>query len=433
MKKRLLKYLGCAMAIQAAVACTPNSYTYHDNSGVDVSRLDSVVLMPNHVMVLADGHACLDLYPRLYAQGDSIIDSRVTEDMLEYTSSSGVKMTRYFTTSDASLIGKNLTVQVKIKGTDIVSKPVSFRVVAPLDERYREEITIPVVFHIVQTSKEIESHGGKYNGELIAMHLNKLNNLFSGAVSTNPAGVDTRVRFAFAMYDPDGKKMNEPGINRYLAPKIDFNDIESFLTKSLLVWPSDRYMNIWLVSDYTGELATPVFADKITKQCLPTYMNPGVSGEGRPEGITWTEYPDGTVLSPKEMGIIYKLQEMDNQNRVFDVTGNGTEPMNELAYYVGRYLGLLQTFTYSLVDYEDNGFTDYCGDTQDYFGKSGSGKNDGWYKQVKGCYFRSENIADDPTGLHVSVSKEQCERIRWVLENSPQRAAWKSNYAFTGK
>ena len=59
--------------------------------------------------------------------------------------------------------------------------------------------------------------------------------------------------------------------------------------------------------------------------------------------------------------------------------------------------------------------------------------NTSWYKQAQGCYFRSENIMDDPTGLHISVSKNQCERIRWLLENCPERAAWKNDFAFTGK
>ncbi len=425
-----IKCLGCVLVILAMAACSPEDYTYRDNGNVDVSLIDCVVLMPSNVMVLADGHACLDLYPRLFTQDkNAVLDNRVTEDILEYTSSSGVALTRYFTTSDASLIGKTLSVQVKIKGTDVISEPVSFQVVAPLDDRYTSEITIPVVFHIVQTTKEIESLGGKYESDQIDLNMKKLNNLFSGAVSNNAVGVNTHIRFELAQYDPYGKKMREPGINRYTPGSIDnTGNYVAFLENNHLVWPSDKYMNIWLISDLNETIDN--FANDITDKCSPCYVYAGTSGEGRPEGISWEELAEETVFGPQEIGILYKLQELDNPNRKFGDSSNGS-PMNELAYYVGRYLGLFPTYSYG-----DDPISDYCGDTQDYVGYSGltvaTSTNVSWYKESNGCYFRAENIADDPRGLHIAVSKQQCERMRWVLENCPQRAAWKSSYALKG-
>lgn len=433
MKKSMLKYLGYILVIQALfAACSPDDYTYHDNSIIDVSAIDCVVLQPNHVMVLADGHACLDLYPRMFTKDkDSIPDSRVTEDMLEYTSSSGMALTRYFKTSDASLVGKTLDVQVKIKGTDVVSNSATFRVVAPLEDKYTSEITIPVVFHIVQTAKEIESYGGKYDSDLIAMHLKKLNNLFGGVVSENPVGVNTHIRFELALYTPYGQKMNEPGVNRYTPQAIDIADnYAGFLEKASLIWPGDKYMNVWLISDLKDDIKD--FANDITDNCGPVYVYAGTPEDGRPEGIKWVEYAEGTTFAPKEIGILYKLQELDNPNRKFANNMNKSS-MNELAYYVGRYLGLFPTYSYGT-----KSVTDYCEDTQDYSGEQGAiSEKNGWnaslYKHANGCYFRAENIADDPRGLHIAVSKEQCKRMRWVLENSPQRAAWKSEYALKGK
>lgn len=430
MKKNILiKCLGCMLGVLTMIACSPEDYTYQDNGKVDVSLVDCVALMPSNVMLLADGHACLDLYPRLFTRDRNIVlDSRVTEDILEYTSSSGVALTRYFTTSDASLIGKTLDVQVKIKGTNLISEPVSFKVEAPLDNKYTSEITIPVVFHIVQTTKDIESYGGKYASDQIALHLKKLNHLFSGAVSNNPVGVNTHIRFELALYDPYGKKLSEPGINRYTSNSIDNkNNYADFLENARLVWPADKYMNVWLISDLGGSIDD--FANTITDKCSPRYVYAGTPADGRPEGISWEEYVEGAAFTPGEIGILYKLQELDNPNRKF-VNGSKS-PMNELGYYVGRYLGLFPTYSYG-----DDPVTDYCDDTQDYVGYAGlrikTSINVSWYKEVNGCYFRSENIADDPRGLHIAVSKQQCERMRWVLENCPQRTAWKSSYALKG-
>lgn len=428
MKANGLKYLWCVWGMLMIGSCSPDSYSYHDNSKIDVSLIDSVSLLPNHVMVLADGHACLDLYPRLFTKtGDCIPDSRVTEDLLEYVSPSGVALTRYFSTSDASLIGKTLTVQVKIKGTGVISEPVSFKVVAPLDSKYTSEIRIPVVFHIVQTAKEVESYGGQYGADMIALHVEKLNNLFGGIVSENPVGVNTCIRFELAQYDYKGKKMAEPGIDRFTPESIDnTGNYAEFLERSHLVWPADKYMNVWLISDLQSEVKD--FGRNITDDCMPCYVYPGTPEGGRLEGIDWIEYAEGVTFTPKEVGILYKLQEIDNQSRDFLWNdGQDYSPINDLVFYVGRYLGLFPTYSYG-----DDPISDYCEDTQDYVG-DGYGYNNTWYKTVGSCYFCAENIADDPTGVHVSVSKNQCERMRWVLENCPQRAAWKSDWAFTGK
>ena len=57
-------------------------------------------------------------------------------------------------------------------------------------------------------------------------------------------------------------------------------------------------------------------------------------------------------------------------------------------------------------------------DTLNYIrDESKPGRNETWYKESEGCYFRAENIMDDPTGGHCSVSREQCMRMRWVLNN----------------
>lgn len=401
--------------------CSPDDYTYRDNTVVDLNAIDSIGLIPNQLMVLADGHAQLDLRPRLYSKKNYLVpDERVKEEWLEYVSDEGVAVTRHFSTSDASLIGKTLNVRVKLKGTHVVSEPVSFKVEAPLDKKYASEIVIPVVLHIVQTAQEIEEYHGRYELDRLELLLQKLNNVFGGLVSFNPVGVDSHIRFKFAQYDPYGKKMTEAGIDRLVVKEIDATDhFIDFLIAQHLVWPAEKYMNIWLISD--REKKVKDFGFEVSEKCMPHYVNEEVAEEDIPEGLDLQILPDGAKFLPEESGVIYKLQELDELDRSF-----GPNKTNELIYYVGRYLGLYPTCTYI------GEGTDYCDDTIDYY-EVDEDANDRWYKTMNGCYFRAENIMDDPRGVHCSVSKDQSVRMRWVLNNCPDRAAWKSNFAFTGK
>ena len=101
MKKNVSRILGVFSGIWLLFSCTPDDYTYRDNRDMDVSSVDSVALVANHVMVLADGHAQLELFPKLFTrEGNQIPDSRVKDEWLEYVSESGIRLSRYFSTSD---------------------------------------------------------------------------------------------------------------------------------------------------------------------------------------------------------------------------------------------------------------------------------------------------------------------------------------------
>ncbi|WP_336526576.1 hypothetical protein [Bacteroides acidifaciens] len=424
-KKTIIRFLGMALMLQVFLACSPDDYTYHDNSVMSIEDIDHIELIANQRMLLADGRAQLELYPRLFTKDNYLIpDERIQNDWLEYTSESGIALQRYFSTSDASLIGKTITAKLKIKGTQLESNSVSFQVVEPLNRQYTSEIRIPVVFHIIQTTEDIESFGGAYKQEQIEQVLRKLNYMFSGETTQNPIGVDTHIRLVLAGYDPDGSRMMEPGINRFTTKEIDAtNNYEDFLAEHHLIWPAGQYMNIWLISDRGNVSGT---FSKVSNRCMPQYVP--ADAQGMPEGIEWKEYQDEPLLA-KDLGVLYKLQELDKIDRNFKVSEY--EPgYNEIGYYIGRYLGLLSTCNYM----NDEIGTDYCDDTLNYIrDESKPGRNETWYKESEGCYFRAENIMDDPTGGHCSISRDQCMRMRWVLNNCVGRSAWKSDFAFEGK
>ena len=108
--------------------------------------------------------------------------------------------------------------------------------------------------------------------------------------------------------------------------------------------------------------------------------------------------------------------------------GFGTEE-NELTNCLGYYLGLLPTWSANANSIPD----DFCSDTHSYYGNTGQGINTSNEKRVGDYLFLSENIMDDPSGVHRSVTLQQALRMHWVLQHCPERAMWKSDYAFTGK
>lgn len=406
-------------------SCTPDNLDYHDNSIMEINSIDSVALVANHVMLLADGNAKLEFVPKLFTKDKNKIPAyRVDYDYLEFVSESGEFFSQYFSTNDLSRVGETVYVKMKVKDTDLESNAISFKIVEPLETVYQSDIIIPVVFHIIQTNDDVVLFGGAYKQEQIDLVLNKLNNMLSGVLTHNPVGVNTHVQLKAAIYDPYGKKLKEAGINRLTVENISTdNYYEDFLSSQHLIWNPNQYMNIWLISDREQKIDD--FANDISEQCVPSYVLPE-TGDIL-DGLICTEYQDEVLLA-REAGIIFKLQELDNMSRGF--FNDDDKPVNnELGYYVGRYLGLLPTCTYASA-----AGTDYCVDTHDYFPDMNAvGENKTWYKEANGCYFRAENIMDDPRGVHSAVSKEQCKRMRWVLEHCVGRLAWKSNFAFVGQ
>lgn len=435
MKNIILKYTLILATILALGACKDDAIQYADVDIIDPATIDSIALMGNHTMLVADGYAQLDLRPFAFNKNKTaILDVRLKDSFFEYTSDvPGLVLNRKFSTKDANLIGKTITVQVKVKGTNVASKAFTFTVMAPL--QITETITIPIVFHIAQTTADIASYGGSYSKDRIDQVIYRLNNAFSGVVSTNPTGVNTKIVFKAAMYDPDGLGMNEPGIHRVITDIIepvetddsyDKNSYNQYILDNRMMWSPEKYLNVWLISDFGDNIST--FGHIISEYCVPFYINAGATNI--PGGMKLTEYDNDSekLNQPLIGGVIYKLQAINALSRSI---GDLEDPNdNDLIHYIGRYLGILPT--YSIVTEAD----DYCADTQNYLIKPddiGGFVNTSSQKTNTGSIFGAENIMDDPSGAHRSVTADQYKRVLWVLNNCPERAAWKSTFAFTGR
>lgn len=426
MKKIL--YILVVIFTGCVTSCTPDKDEILEMGTIDMNRIKEIKLRTSHYQLLADGKARLEFNPLLTTEeGFEVDDSRVDHSQIEYYTSSGEVLPKTFATSDQSLIGKTVSVYAKIKDTDLTSNTVDFTIEDPAVSATWTEITIPVVFHLIQSNGDIEKYGGEIPAERIHLLLDKINNTFSGNVSTNAMGIDTKIRFKAAVYDPYGNKLREAGIHRVYTEKVtdDAKDQYATLIKNQqALWPYDKYLNVWLISDLENEYKT--FFHTISKTCIPRYIHDDANPAEIPAGLTLSSLPAGWVTTPKEVGILYKLQSILTMVRSFSGTGE-----NELVNAFGSYLGLLPTWD----SYDRNKPNDYCTDTHKYHGadKEGYKKNQTAYKLVGDCFFLAENIMDDPVGVHRSVSPQQTLRIRWILNNCPERSAWKSDYAFTGK
>ena len=430
-KKSIIRNISLVSVALLATACSPDEEIFHDNSKVDPAIVDAVTIMPNQKRLIADGNAQIELQPTVFTKsGTQVPDTRVDDDWIEYTSDTpGVVAGRVISIADASLVGKTVTVKARVKTTGKESDPVSFSVIASKKDQFANELVIPVVFHILQTKDDIDNYGGEFKLERIEMQLKRLNNMFSGAVSHNPVGVNTNIRFEMAQYDQYGNRLVEPGVDRKTIAdgafsKKDGSDIDSLITAERLQWSADDYLNVWLVSDRKGVVSD--FANDVTAKCAPCYVKAATADA--PKGLKFQEYA-GQALKPSQAGIIYKLSELDVAERSFFVSNNNKKQgYNELGYYIGLFYGLLPTCNYS----NTKAGTDYCDDTIDYAATSTGGNKD-WYKIMDGCYFRAENIMDDPRGVHCSVSQDQTIRMRWIMNNCVGRMQWKSTFALSGK
>lgn len=429
MKNKIANYIFLLLLAYCAYSCTPENAEIHDISKIELSSIDSIVIAPNYKKIIADGKAELDLRPVLYGKNKQtpykIPEDRIKAEWLKYETVDGKQISRYFTTADTAMIGKTIKVILSLKGTTMSSDTVSFEILAPLEEEYRKAIQFPIVFHIIQTKEELDTYGVKYTDEKIALTLKKINDVFAGKASKSPISTNTYISFKPAIYNPKGQKLETAGINRIITTNITTGEDGTYadlLSNTESLWDPQKYVNIWLLSDFHDK--EPAFGIRFSNQSTPHYVYSTANPMEAPMPIAFLglkTYQD-EAWKIKESGIIYKLQSL-NQSQKKIKTSMSTPIDNELIHYLGRYFGLFPTLG-----------SDFCADTHDYsYSNEYYKNNETSYKEANNCFFLSENIMDDAAGMHTFISKDQAQRIRWILNNCPERSSWQSSFAFKGQ
>ena len=113
-----------------------------------------------------------------------------------------------------------------------------------------EPVTIPVVVHVVYRDATENISDAQIKSQVVTMNKDygaknpdktKVPSVWGGLVT------DTRIRFALATKDPNGKRTK--GITRTKTTKASFSDdntIKANSTGGADPWPSDKYLNLWV-------------------------------------------------------------------------------------------------------------------------------------------------------------------------------------------
>lgn len=412
-----MKIIAYILLIGLFFSCEKSEYeTWLYEPGVEA--VDSVAIYPNSPVLIANGKAQLNFLVKAYS---FVKDKRTIEQVINgehivkdsvFTKVAAMKMDRFkssdiqIKTRDGRVIDGQKFSTTEGAGTDVEfvciihgmeSKPCKVHLIAEPVMDF-PTITVPVVFHLLATDKNVN----KYNGittELLQGFIDRANKVFSGSYAHDPVAVDSKIRFELATVDVQGNKLATPGVNRVAMGTPAYGEVAAYINKNLL-WNPNRILNIWVNDEIYG-----------TDAYAPAYIldNGTVVSGLEMESVATAD--EASFTSYKEAGITLSV------SSIFSINKGGYE------YYLGKHFGLMPTVysTYSGIPFVD-GDVDFCSDTYTYeLGPIALEKytySDD--KQAPVIYYNSHNIMDE-SSASTSLTYEQALRIRTVLENCPGR------------
>lgn len=264
-----------------------------------------------------------------------------------------------------------------------------------------EIITIPVIVHVVHNGENVGA-GHNISEAQVKSQIETLNDDFRRKINTrgyntDSRGADIEIEFCLAQFDPNGRKMAEPGIDRVNGGKAAWarNDIEGVLKPSTS-WDPNKYFNIW-----TLEFGSP------DNNLLGYAQFPSQSGLGGIPTNGGAANTDGVVIQYSSFGNVDK----------------GTFPILKAPYNLGRtlthetghWLGLRHIWG------DANCGDDFCADTP-----TQASESRGCQKGRVSCGTQNmvENYMDYSDDACFNIfTRDQKTRIRAVMELSTRRSS----------
>ena len=411
----------------ALAGCKKESYHYQTGSGEDL-KIDSVAFSTGSPSLIADGQAQLSFIIESYSHQTVTIDEKKIDSMVlipaDRINSAAVKVKdengadagMHFSTT--SLTPATKTFHAEVGGIASASQVVNIQ--AP-GAAY-QKLVIPVIFHVFELSKLDSKHYPWYKNletEKLQSLISGLNAIFNREGTHAPMGASANIEFVMATADPMGTPLKSPGYDMFeYRSSFDwgwatFNASELVKANSeKLFWDPKKYLNIWI-------LPSAVFYGGITTtQPAYTLSATPLDGLSLQEVATADDVP---MTEPESVGLMLGRDEFYSPLRA---------PAPNLAYRFGTFYGLFHTYTY----WWDPSITDYCFDTQKF--------DVNQYQQIykttpDNIRFSAENVMD-ATFLDYNVeggqnivssvntfTADQVTRMRYVLENCPERMCWK--------
>ena len=421
-------------------ACSPENTEIFDlSSSVDDIKL--IKLRADHKMLLPDGIAQMEFHVLAYGaqefttyeieevegQDQYVIGTsrdtfeipldRLPEGCIKVYDDAGreVKDMIYSTTDRNK---REITFYAKAGNVQSNSLTIQIR---DLPEMDYEEIVVPVIFHVMVPPPSI---GPAYSvsSEELQKRLDHLNDIFNRRATSDPNGGNAKIIFKLAEYDPSGRLLLEKGKNKVeLAEEMSKSDYEDYIN-SKLIWDPARYLNVWLAKYSTSSSVSNTYSVSAPEVILEGYESiPGLKMQ------VVSDYSASDVENYTDVGMMINIR---------DFFATDGKSYFDLSLVFGLYYGLLYT------DQDDNNTfvnvdNDYCPDTYAYYSGYSSGiyKNNRLYREDVDAeyeWFTSFNIMDNYSRRN-SITVNQAERIRMIVERCPSRWAYKSSWAFTGK
>lgn len=197
---------------------------------------------------------------------------------------------------------------------------------------------IPVVVHILYPPDSSYGRGGHLTLEQVRSNIEVLNEDFrrilgSRGYNQHPVGSDTRIEFCLATRDPNGAPSQGIVYVPYAGSATHTMGNDRAM-KDVSRWPTDRYLNIWVVQNISGALGYSFLAEWM---------------DGNPDRA----FVDGVVVSARYMG---SREKQAGQTFWLDDT---YELGRTLTHEVGHYLNLWHIWG----DANDCSGEDYVNDT----------------------------------------------------------------------
>lgn len=306
---------------------------------------------------------------------------------------------------------------------------VVIRQEASPDDAEEYHYRLPIIFHVLYAD---ESDSRQYVDKegwlayLVELCNRRFADAYEAARIEGKAGADLNVEFVMAETDPEGRVLDEPGVERRYWREATM-DCDAFTSerdaeRASLVWDLNRYVNVFL---YT-------FSDA---NVLGITHLPYASSANPLAGLTEGDYFYATnkVDYPRGVSI--------NNRAIYDLSEEGTflasDIVTTLCHELGHYLGLFHAFSSGDASDTEAQETDYCDDTPDYdravylawlreltAQKQTAGEELTMNEAVRrvatdGKEFNAHNIMDYYWTLADEFTPDQRKRVRHVLENSP--------------
>ena len=281
---------------------------------------------------------------------------------------------------------------------------------------------LPVVFHALYWNANNTQH------YIEAGHLQKVMDRVNQYY--RECGTDLNLEFVMATEDPEGNRLEEPGVSREKWQYTTM-DCSSFMGSGEqrykdLLWDTSKYINVMLYnfsdSQILGISQFPWLPEPYALEGISTAMK-GANLEDNP-------YPQCVCINNK---YIYDLT---NDDEAYSVSDIAVTLAHELGHFLGLYHAFNQLETGNTNISQD---TDYCTDTPPYnkfqydtkltnyltYNPAITSKSSEAYQTFvmrtnsqTGQEFRSTNIMDYAVSDANSFSEQQKERVRYILQHA---------------